>query len=319
MSTTNAAGTRPSILVTGSTGWSGSLVLRALAARNVPVRALVRDPRKARVVAGYPNVEICIGDMLDHESLRDALHGVDRALMISSAADRMVETQESFIAAARATGVRHVIKYSGADSGIGFNSQNFVAERQHQNLEDVLVGSGLEWTILRPCQFMQFYLPGTLTGVDLDERSLTLPIGDAQLAPVDIDDVAEVCVGLLTEDGHEGRIYEMTGPDAMTMADTCAIISRVTGRGFAYQPVSLDEYAAALRAKGLPDVVVQILSEISRERAKCVESHVKLSTHHRFGVRPTNFAEFVYKNLDAFTGGAAAAADGRAVAAPAPA
>ncbi|MDT7669859.1 MAG: hypothetical protein QOC74_2642 [Pseudonocardiales bacterium] len=293
--------TNSEILVTGSTGLSGSIILRELAERAVPVRALVRDPEKVGELANYPNVEIFKGDMLKPESLRDALNGVERALMISSAQDRMVEAQQSFTDAALRAGVRHVIKYSGQDSGIGFNAQNFIAGRQHENLEDYLVNSGLAWTILRPSQFMQYYLPSTSTGVSLEEKALVLPIDQAKLSPVAIEDVAKVCAALLTEDGHEGRIYEMTGPDALTMTEACEIISRVTKVDFKYVNISLEEYEDALRIKGAPELAIQILTEISKERMKCVESHVKLTTHARFDVRPTNFAEFVYKNVGAFT------------------
>lgn len=290
----------PAILVTGATGLSGSLVVRELARREIPVRVLVRNREKAKMLEQYPLVRIYEGDMLQPDSLGPALEGADKALLISSAAERMTETQQTFIDAARKAGVRHITKYSGGDSGIGFLSHKFVAQKEHEDIEEYLVRSGLQWTILRPSQFMQMYLPGAVTGVNLVTRRLSLPIGKGKLSPVDIEDVARVCAALLTENGHEHRVYEMTGPDALDMDEACDIIAGITGLPFRYEPLSMDAYEQGLLEKGFPPGRVRILTEISQQRAKCLESHIKLDTHRRFGVRPTNFAEFIYRNRQAF-------------------
>jgi len=209
----------------------------------------------------------------------------------------MVETQETFIDAARSAGVRHIIKFSGRESGIGFNSQNFISTREHENIEDYLVNSGLQWTMLRPSQFMQTYLPGKPTGVNLKQNALILPLKNAMLSPVDLEDVAKVCMHLLTEDGHEGKVYEMTGPDAMSTDEVCEIISNIIGRKISYVRISLDEYKDALSNSGaLSAERINSLLQLAKERSKCAESYVKLNTHKRFGIRPTNFAEFIYKN-----------------------
>src|SRR5260221_12122568 len=106
-------------------------------------------------------------------------------------------------------------------------------------MEDYLVDSGLSWTIVRIAQFMQFYLPGTVTGVSLERNALILPIQDGKLSPMDVEDVAKICVCLLTDSGHEGSIYEQSVPDATNMEEACEIISRVTGRAIDYSDISL--------------------------------------------------------------------------------
>jgi uncharacterized protein YbjT (DUF2867 family) len=103
------------ILVTGATGVSGSLVIREFARQHAPVRALVRNRAKARVFEAFPTVEIVEGNMLQPETLRAALDNVDQVLMISSAAERMRETQCTFIDAARSAGVCHIVKLSGKE------------------------------------------------------------------------------------------------------------------------------------------------------------------------------------------------------------
>lgn len=288
------------ILVTGATGVSGSIIMREFARQNIPVRAFVRSREKAEFLENYKNIEICVGDLLKSETIEPALEGVETALLISSAFENMLETQRTFIDTAKRAGISRVVKYSGAESGIGFNAQNFRSVKEHENLEDYLVYSGLDWTILRPSQFMQFYLPGMPGGVSLKDDALVLPIENGKLSPVDIEDVAKVCVRLLIEDGHQNRIYEMTGPDALNMTEVCEIISKAINRKISFVNVSLNDFQNALSASGMPRDRIEILMQINRERKKCLESRVKLETHRRFDIIPTNFAEFVYKNVVAF-------------------
>ena len=288
------------ILVTGASGLSGSIIVNEFIKQNIPIRILVRDAAKVKHLAHHSIIEMFEGDLLKPETYKHALAGIDKALLISSAAERMTETQQTFIDTAKEMGVPHIIKFSGADSGIGFLSHKFVAQKEHEDIEDYLIDSGANWTILRPSQFMQMYLPKAVTGVDLSTSSLMLPIKNGKLSPVDIEDVAKVCVALLTQHCHENKIYEMTGPDAMNMEEACGIMSAVTGRSIAYNNISMNEYEKALLNRGLPKGRVSILTQISKQRMKCIDSHIKLDTHKRFNVRPTNFAEFLYKNLAAF-------------------
>jgi uncharacterized protein YbjT (DUF2867 family) len=290
------------LLVTGSTGLSGSAVIREFARQGVPVRALIRDPGKAAPIGELTGVEPVVGDMLRPASLRTALRGVERVLMISSARERMVQTQCRFIDAAKAAGVRHIVKYSGKESGVGFDAGAFRGTREHQEIERHLETSGLAWTHLRPSQFMQLYLPGALTGVDARRRELRLPIGASRLSPVDVEDIAKVAVALMRSDGHEGRAYDMTGPQALTMTEAVAHISAATGTPFRYVELSLERKLAELRDGGLPEPTVQTLKELFAERARRRESAVRLETHEVFGVEPTTFAAFARRNAAAFLG-----------------
>jgi uncharacterized protein YbjT (DUF2867 family) len=291
---------RSRILVTGASGLSGSIIMNEFIRQNIPIRILVRDAAKVKHAAHQTIIETFEGDLLKPETYKHALAGIDKALLISSAAERMTETQQTFIYTAKEMGVPHITKFSGADSGVGFLSHKFVAQKEHEDIEDYLIDSGVNWTILRPSQFMQMYLPKAVTGVDLSTSSLTLPIKNGKLSPVDIEDVAKICVALLTQQGHENKFYEMTGPDAMNMEEACGIMSAVTGRSIAYTNISMNEYETTLLNRGLPKGRVSILSQISKQRMKCIDSHIKLDTHKRFNVRPTNFAEFLYKNIAAF-------------------
>jgi uncharacterized protein YbjT (DUF2867 family) len=137
---------------------NGSTVVREFSRRGVPVRALVRDRSKASGIAGLPHVQVVEGDMSRGETLGPALAAVNRVLMISSSVPQMVDTQCRFIDVSKAAGIAHVVKFSGRESGIGFNAKNFCFTRMHEEIERYLEASGVAWTHLRPSQFMQVYL-----------------------------------------------------------------------------------------------------------------------------------------------------------------
>ncbi|GHO52747.1 SDR family oxidoreductase [Ktedonobacter robiniae] len=289
------------ILVTGATGVSGSLVIREFARQHAPVRALVRNSAKARAFEEFPTVEVVEGNMLEPSTLGVALEGVDRVLMISSAAERMLETQCTFIDAARKAGVRHIVKLSGKESSIGFNAQHFRTGRQHEGIEQYLERSGLAWTHLRPCQFMQFYFPGA-PAMNLTANTLAFPMENARLSPVDIEDIAKMVFALLHSEGHEGKSYEITGPEALTMAEIAERISEMTDRTVTYVNILLEEYRRAVLAAGASPERANGFVELWSERRRCGESRVDLGTHEIFGVHPTTFAEFARRNAAAFRG-----------------
>lgn len=291
------------ILVTGAAGLSGSIVIQEFARQKTPVRALVRDRAKAQRLEVLPGVEIVEGDMSRPETLGAALNGVKRVLVISTSAQEMVETQCTFIDACKQAGVPHVVKFSGAESGVGFDPNSFRFMQMHEAIERYLEGSGLAWTHLRPSQFMQIYfreLP-TIKAAD----AIFLPMGSSKLSPVDLEDVAKVAFAVLQGEGHEGKSYEMTGPEALTMAEVAERISQASGKTVRYVDVTPEEKRKALLAAGIPPVFADALDELFAERRRRVESRVYLGTHEAFGIRPTPFAEFAHRNAAVFRGGSA--------------
>lgn len=289
------------ILVTGATGLSGSIVVQEFARQQTPVRALVRNRAKARAFESFPTVELVEGDMLRPETLGAALHGVDRVLLVSSAGERLLETQRTFIDASKKAGVRHIVKFSGAEASIGFNANNFRTARTHEEIERYLEGSRLAWTHLRPCQFMQFYFPQAPAMI-LTEDTLSLPMENAKLSPVDVEDIAKVAFALLRNGGHEGKSYDMTGPEALTMAQIAERISWAIGKTVRYVNITFEQYRRAVLARGASPERADAFVELWRERCSHPESRVYLGTHEAFGVQPTTFAEFARRNAAVFRG-----------------
>lgn len=286
------------ILVSGAAGQSGALIVQALAAQQWPVRALVRDAAKAQQIANLPGVKVTTGDMAERETLNAALEGVERAMLISSANDRMVETQCTFIDACKQAGVQHVIKFSGEESQNGYDPQRFRYTREHEQIEDYLENSGLQWTHLRPSQFMQVYLREAAAMRQTGE--LRLPLENIRMSPVDLRDVAKIGAALLAKGGYQGESLRVTGPEALSMADIAGIISKSTGKTIRYVPVSWSERKALLSSAGLPAYFLNALEEQTAERTRNPQAFVDNHTHQLFGLTPTSFEQFAVQHNHIF-------------------
>jgi uncharacterized protein YbjT (DUF2867 family) len=286
------------ILVTGASGLAGSAVIREFIRSSYPVRALVRNRATARAFEAFPTVELVEGDMSRPETLEEALSGVDRVLLISSPDQQMVERQATFIDAARKADVRHIVKFSGL-SAADIDTP-FVFGRMHADIERHLEGSGLAWTHLRPSQFMTEYLREVPT--ILTQSALLLPLEDARLVPVDVADIAKAAVALLTTPGHAGKVYAMSGPEALSMGEVAARISAAIGRAVRYVPITREARRQALLAAGMPSFFVEAFDVQAGERLQGTEATVHLETHTALGIAPTPFADFARRNAGAFLG-----------------
>jgi uncharacterized protein YbjT (DUF2867 family) len=190
------------------------------------------------------------------------------------------------------------VKFSGL-SAADVDSP-FVFARMHAEIEPYLERSGLAWTHLRPSQFMTEYLREVPT--ILAQDALLLPLEDAKLVPVDVADIARAAHLLLTTPGHEGKVYAMSGPEALTMADIAEQVSLAVGRTVRYVSISREERRQALQAAGVPSFFVDAFDVQAGERLKGTEAVVHPETHTALGIPPTTFAEFARRNAGAFLG-----------------
>jgi uncharacterized protein YbjT (DUF2867 family) len=289
------------ILVTGATGLNGSELVRRLSARGIPVRALVRGAAKAATLSGLPGVELAFGDMARPDTLDAALRGVERAVLISSAAPDMVEVQSNFIAAAARAGVKHVVKLSGIMPEL---TSAFRFARMHGEVEQRLEKSGLAFTHLRAGEFMPAYF--RQVPMIVNKGALFLPMEDARIASIDVGDIAEVAIITLTTPGHEGKIYPITGPEALSMSDVAERLSAATCRTIRYVNVPPEDAKRTQLAAGMPPYMADALAELFAERRNGKESQVSPALQEVFGLRPTSFAEFATRNAAIFRGEAPA-------------
>ena len=288
------------LLITGAAGNSGRLIVKALSQQAQRLRALVRRPETVELFSGMQGVEVQVVDLARPETLEPALDGVDTALLISSADERMLETQCVFVDAAHASGVRRIVKFSGQESGIGFDPKAFRFTRMHDEIEACIERSGLRWTHLRPSQFMQVYLREAPSIAKAGV--LELPAGEIQLSPVDLADVASIAAAVLADDQGDGQRLAITGPQALTMYEVARAIEEAIGRSVSYRPITIEERSARLKAVGIPPFAVDALAEQAAERLLHPRSLVDLSTHERYGVPATTFAQFARNHRARFSG-----------------
>lgn len=231
-----------SLAVTGATGRLGGRVARLLAERGLGQRLLVRDPSRAPRLTG---AEVVRCPYEDSEDTRAALAGVDVLLMVSAAesADRL-DQHRGLVDAAAAAGVRHVVytSFMGAAADAGFT-----LARDHGATEDHLRASGMRTTMLRDCFYADVFPLFATDGV------IAGPAGDGRVAAVAIADVARVAADVLAApEGHEGRVYELTGPEALTLDEMADAITRATGRPTRYREETLEEAYASRSGYGAP-------------------------------------------------------------------
>ena len=285
------------ILVTGATGLNGSEIVRRLSAKRIPSRALVRSVARAQALASLPNVELVEGDMSRPDLLTPALRGVERAMLISSSDPAMLDVQSTFIDEAQKARVKHVVKLSGIIPEL---DSPFRFARMHAEIEKHLEASGIAYTHLRAGEFMPSYFRQVPSIVA--RGILALPMADARIASVDIGDIAEVAVAVLTTSGHEGKVYPLTGPEALTMTEVAAKLSSATGKSIRYIDVPPDEARKARLAAGLPPYLAEGLDELFAERRKGKESKVWPTIKEIFGWQPTSFDTFASRNAAIFRG-----------------
>jgi uncharacterized protein YbjT (DUF2867 family) len=285
------------ILVTGATGLNGTELVRRLSARGIPVRALVRNRAKAAGISSLPGVELAEADLARPETLAGALRGIERAMLISSSAPDMLDVQSNFIAAAAQAGVRHVVKLSG---GIPALDSPFRFARMHAEIERRLEASGMAFTHLRPGEFMQTYF--RQVPLIVVKGALFLPMEQARIASIDAADIAAVAAAVLTGSGHEGKIYPLTGPEALTMDEVAEKLSAATGNTIRYVNVPPEQAQRASLAAGMPAYTAEALFELFAERRKGAESRVSSTMETVFNMRATPFDEFARRNAAIFRG-----------------
>ena len=235
------------------------------------------------------------------ETLGPALDGVERVLMISTANAKLVDTQCAFIDAARKAGVPHIVKFSAIGSRERAPS-SFRFVRMHLEIERYLEGSGVAWTHICPSQFMHVYLREARTIAS--EGAFYLPLGDAKLAPIDVEDIARIAFAILHAEAQHGKRHEMTGPEALTMTEVAAYLSDALGKKVRYVDVDPAEMRTAILTAGIPPAFADAMDELFALRRSGLsdESSVNLRAHDTFGIRPTSFLEFARRNREIFLG-----------------
>jgi uncharacterized protein YbjT (DUF2867 family) len=260
------------MLVLGGTGKTGRRVAERLAERGLPVRIGSRSAEPPF-------------DWEKPDTWATALDGVSAAY-VSYYPDLAIpgapEAVRSFTELAVESGVQRLVLLSGRGEE--------EAQSAEQAVREVGEEAGVEWTIVRCAWFMQnfdenFLLEPILAG------EVALPSGNVPEPFVDADDIADVAVAALTEDGHAGEIYELTGPRLLTMEEAVSEISRATGRQIRFVPVTLDEFVGAAYGD-VPPEFLSFLTYLFGEVLDGRNAHLTDGVRRALGREPKDFSDY---------------------------
>lgn len=257
------------VLVLGGTGKTGRRVVERLTKRDVPVRVGSRS--------GTPPF-----DWENSPTWASVLQDVGAVYITYQpdlGAPGAAEAVSAFAELAVASGVRRAVLLSGRNGG------------EAQRSEQVFQDSGLEWTIVRAGWFDQNFSEGFLLGPVLGGE-LALPVGDVPEPFIDADDIADVVVAVLTEEGHAGQVYELTGPRLLTFAEAVAEIAVASGRDVRFVQLSLEQYNSGLKAAQVPDTVVRLLNYLFTTVLDGRNAYLTDGVQRVLGRKPRDFAEY---------------------------
>lgn len=283
---TDTTSTGETVLVIGGTGKTGRRTVARLRELGVETRSASRSGDT-------------LFDWADRTTWRPALDGADAVYLVPL--DTSPSPTPAFVEQAVAAGVRRLVLLSARGVDVpGYFGSSYEDGGPHAEGETAVRSSGAAWTILRPGWFAQNFSEGVfLDGVRAGE--LALPAGEGSAAFVDADDIAAVAVAALTEDGHDGEVYELSGPRALGIADVLDEIAKVTGTRAAYVPVEESVFRAGLVAQGLSEEEAVLWTDAMRPIRTSQEAPVTDGVRRALGRPPRDIADFV---RDAATEGA---------------
>jgi uncharacterized protein YbjT (DUF2867 family) len=260
--------TKPTLVI-GGTGKTGRRVAERLEQRGIPVRIGSRS-------ANPPF------DWDDSDTWAPSLEGA-RAAYISYHPDiampGAVEAVTALAATALDQGVRRLVLLSGR------------GEEEAQRAERAVRESGADWTIVRCSWFSQNFSEGQFAE-QVAAGELVLPATSVPEPFVDVEDIADVAALALAEDGHEGQVYELTGPRMLTFEEAVGEIAAAAGREIRYVPVSSEEFAAGAREQGVPDDIVEFLMYLFGEVLDGRNASLTDGVQRMLGREPRDFAQF---------------------------
>ncbi len=262
------------ILIIGKNGKTGARVNQRLQAQGYATRPVSRSTSPAF-------------DWEQPSTWRSTIAGT-RAAYVTYQPDLAVPGAEAtiseFIRVAAEEGLEHIVLLSGR------------GEAGAERAEQLLINSGLSWNVVRASWFMQnfsesFMLDGILAG------ELVLPAGDTVEPFIDADDIADVAVAALTEDGHRNRLFEVTGPRALSFAECIQEIAATIGRPLKYTQVPVDDYIKALQDQGVPENMQWLLHELFTVVFDGRNSPVMPGVEQGLGRPATDFSRYVQKTV----------------------
>lgn len=278
------------ILITGASGTIGSALVAALEARGIAFSVMRSQPGTGST---HP---VVLGDYSQPATLREAFAGFDVVFLLQPLVPDLVAHGHNAIAAAKAAGVKHVVRSSGA--GADPASPVSIAQA-HGSVDQALRESGLEWTILRPTFFMQNHI--THNREAIRQGNYYAAQGDGAISLIDVRDIADCVAAILADPAsHRGQTYDLTGGEALSNAVQMAEISAVAGKPVSYVDIPGEAAEAAMREHGVPtqliDWYLSLHAVVKAGYAAAVSPDVERLSGHP----PRRYADFVREHAESW-------------------
>lgn len=291
------------ILVTGATGTVGSEVINQLsgAAADVNIRAAAHSIENLKKIVKSDIVEPVEMDYDKPDSLKDALKDVDRVFLLTPFQSDMVELSSNFLKEIENAGnIKHIVKLSvmGADSEPGI-----IGSRLHRQVEKMMEDTAIPFTFLRPNFFMQNFVNFFSQSIK-EQGAFYLPAGDGRVSFVDVRDIASVAVQTLTKNNvgrHNGKAYNITGPEAISYGDVARILSDQLGKKISYVDISEDAARKGMKESGWDDWTINYMMELFNIIRMGYLSQVSSVIEEVTEKRAISFNQFAKDYSSAFT------------------
>jgi len=275
------------ILVTGATGTIGSFVCQQLKEINADFIAMVRSEEKAKPL-NEKGVKTVIGDFSDTDSLENTLAGIDNVFLLSVTSPESPKLQGNLVRIAKEKGVKHIVKVSALGTSL---ESKFDIGRYHAMTEKDIRDSGIAYTFLQPHSFMQNLIFDSTT--IKEQSSIFAPMADGKIGMVDARDIAAVAVKALTEEGHEGKTYILTGPKAISYYDIASTLSTTLGKEVKYVPVSSEVTHQGMLDSGMPEWLADDLTGLNQVFAAGKASDLSPDVENVTGRKPHSVEKFI--------------------------
>jgi uncharacterized protein YbjT (DUF2867 family) len=279
------------ILITGASGNVGKEVLKQITQTGFQVRAAFQSAGKAATAPS--GIEIVTVDYNQPETLRAALKNVDRVFLVGPPAKNLPALERKAVDEIKQSGAPHIVKLSA------MGGRAAIFTRQHADSEDYIKSEGVPYTFLRPNGFMQNFVNYNAGTINTQNAFYGCQ-GDGEVSHIDIRDIAAVAVKVLTQDGHQGKEYTLTGPRALTNAQIAGILSDDTGREINYVDLPADKFKQALLAAGIPEWNAAALVDLQQLYRNGGAGTVTSDVEQLLSRKPISFEQFSRDHKAAF-------------------
>jgi uncharacterized protein YbjT (DUF2867 family) len=283
------------ILITGANGQTGRAIIKALLSRGERIRAFVHTTEQIQEIKSLGEMEVATGDMMDQEAIDKAFIGVSAVYHICSAVNPdEVQIGETVIKAARLAKVEHFVYHSVLHSVL----QDMPHHQKKLMVEELLVNSGIPYTIIQPAVFMQNILESWKL---LNEKGIFrqkfFTTSETRMCMVDLEDLAEAASIILTRPGHTGATYELCGPENLSLSDMIAAMGQHLGREIKVETPQDEMFAAQLKKLGVGDYQVNTLIKMFQH----YNEHGFIGNPNVLtwilGRKPNDFSSFILRTL----------------------